>query len=229
MAGDSNHLAHQVANQLTGGRVLQEQISLRVQGYRHAIERHIPHGLLPTGLIIGNGARLDTSIDKIIQDSSKDALILTGVVGEIDAAIALMIHATRLRLGRTDECKTSYQLDMGKHLLHIGFYPNAILYQYHNCMFLEQWWQEISEQMIIGGFQTHNHHIALRHVSRILINVHMVKMERAVAGVHLHATLFHKPIITMRQEMNLLSAICQFAAIIATNGASTYYSVSHQR
>jgi hypothetical protein len=88
--------------------------------------------------------------------------------------------------------------------------------------------KQLGEQMIVDGFQPHNYYIALRHVSRMLVHIYMVEMEGTIAGIDLHATLFHKLIITMRQEMHLLSAICQLAAIKASYGSCTYYSVSHQ-
>ena len=139
MAGCSDNLAHEVTNQLTSGGILQQQVCLRVQGYSHTIEGHVPDGLLPTGLVIGYGTCLDSSIDEVIEDGSKQALILARIVGQIDAAIALMVHATWFRLGRADESETCHELNAREHLLNIGLDANTILYQYHNSLLMEQW------------------------------------------------------------------------------------------
>ena len=53
-------------DELTGGRVLQQEICLGVEGHGHTIEGHVPNGLLPTGFLVGNRGRLNTRICKII-------------------------------------------------------------------------------------------------------------------------------------------------------------------
>ena len=52
-------------------------------------------------------------------------------------------------------------------------------------------------------------------------------MERAVAGVHLQAVLFHILIVAVQQEVHLLSCMSQFRSVIPADGPSTYNSVSH--
>ena len=51
-------------------------------------------------------------------------------------------------------------------------------------------------------------------------------MERTVAGIHLHAMLLDKLIITMQQKVYLLSAIRQLAAILAADGSYSNDSVT---
>ena len=55
----------------------------------------------------------------------------------------------------------------------------------------------------------------------------MIEMERSVAGINLHATFLDVLIITVRQEMDLLTAMSQLAAIVAANGSNSDDSVSH--
>ena len=49
----------------------------------------------------------------------------------------------------------------------------------------------------------------------MLVDIDVIEMEGAIAGIDLHAVLLHVLIITMQQEMHLLSAISQLAAVIA--------------
>ena len=55
----------------------------------------------------------------------------------------------------------------------------------------------------------------------------MVYMEGTVTRVNLQAVLFDIVIVAMEQEMNVLSALGQFPAIIAANGTCSYNSVFH--
>lgn len=55
----------------------------------------------------------------------------------------------------------------------------------------------------------------------------MIQMERSVAGIYLHTMFLDKLIIAMQQEMHLLSAVCQFAAVIAADGTHSNDPVSH--
>jgi hypothetical protein len=59
------------------------------------------------------------------------------------------------------------------------------------------------------------------------IHMGLADMERTVARVYEQPVFFYKLIVTMRQEMYLLSAVCEFGAVIATDGTYAYYSVSH--
>ena len=141
-------------------------------------------------------------------------------------SILHMVHAARLRLGRADESQTSYQRYVWEHLLHIGLYADAILDEHYDGMFMKQRRQKFWKQMIVGCFQSDNHHIALRHILRILIHINLFQMERTVAGIHLHAMLLDKLIITMQQKVYLLSAIRQLAAILAADGSYSNDSVT---
>ena len=87
---------------------------------------------------------------------------------------------------------------------------------------MKQGREQRRQKMIVGCFQSHNHHVALRHLRSVLIDIDVLQMEGTVAGVHLHATLLDKLIITMRQEVHLLTAIRQLAAIIAADGSYSY-------
>ena len=138
-----------------------------------------------------------------------------------------MVHTTWLRLGRADKGETRYQLHIREHPLYIGLDTDTILNQHHSRVLMEQWGKQFRQQMIVDCFQTHNHHVALRHFLRMLINIDLIQMERSVAGIHLHAIFLHKLIITVRQEMDLLSAICQLAAVIAAYGTHANNSVTH--
>ena len=81
--------------------------------------------------------------------------------------------------------------------------------------------------MVIRRFQPHDHHIALRHILDMLIHVDMIEMEGTVAGIDLHAMFLHILIIAMRQEVHLLPAISQLAAVIAADGSHSDDSVLH--
>ena len=52
-------------------------------------------------------------------------------------------------------------------------------------------------------------------------------MEGAVAGVHLEAVLFDKLIVSMQEKMHILSRVCEFPAIVATNGSCSNDTVLH--
>jgi hypothetical protein len=75
-----------------------------------------------------------------------------------------MVHVTRLRLGRTDEGQTAYQRYVWEHLLYIGFNTDAVLDEYDGSLLMKQRRQQFWKQMIVGCFQSDNHHIALRHI-----------------------------------------------------------------
>ena len=209
------------------GGVLQQEVRTGIQCDGHPVERHIPHSLLPTGFLIGNRCSLYACIRKIIEDSIEDIFILAGVVAEVDASIALMIHAPRLCLGRADKGKSRHQLRVGKHLLHVGLHADTVLYQHHHGTLVQKGRQQFRKQVVVDGLQPHQHHVALRHILRILIDIDMLQVKRAVAGIDLHTTFLHKLIVTMRQEVYLLSAISQLAAIIASDGSDSDDSVSH--
>jgi hypothetical protein len=80
---------------------------------------------------------------------------------------------------------------------------------------------------MFGGFQSYKHHVALRHIRCVGIDQRMADMERTVAGVYLQSVRLYVLIITVREEMNLLPVVSQFAPVVAANGTKAYNSVSH--
>ena len=92
---------------------------------------------------------------------------------------------------------------------------------------MEQWWQQRLQLAVVHRLQTHQHHVALRHVIRRLIGAYIRQMKRAIAGVYLQAVLFHILIIAVQQEMYFLSCMSQFSSIKTSNGTSADDSVSH--
>ena len=107
-----------------------------MQGYSHAVKGHVPHGLLPAGLVILHQSRLDASLPEILGHSLHQRLVTTRVVGQVDAAVALVAHAARLRLGRADEGQTCTKLHAGEVALHVGLHADAVLDEDYQRVFV---------------------------------------------------------------------------------------------
>ena len=131
MLGSTHHLHHLLANELAGGRVLQQLVGLGVQGYGHTIERHVPDGLLPSCLMIFHQTRLYAGLAKLVDHGLHQCLVTARVVGQVDAAITLVTDKAGLGLGGTDEGQSGSELHTREHLLHILLNPNAVLDEHH--------------------------------------------------------------------------------------------------
>ena len=88
-----------------------------------------------------------------------------------------MIDKTGLCLGRTYKGQSSSQLHVGEHLLYIFLDTNAVLDEHYQRFRMEQWWQQRLQFAVVDRFQTHEHHVALRHVLRMLIGIDIIQMK----------------------------------------------------
>ena len=110
MLGSTDDLHHQLADELPGGRMLQQLVGLCAQGNGHAVEGHVPHGLLPACLVILYDAGLDARSAEVGGHLLNEGFASAGVVSQVDLPVALMVHAAWLRLCRTDECQSGSEL-----------------------------------------------------------------------------------------------------------------------
>ena len=201
-------------------------VGLGMQCHRHAIERHIPHRLFPPRLMVFHEPCLHARLQQVVAHSLK-CCVVTGVVGQVDAAIALVRHPSRFRLRRADESQSGSQVNLGKHFLHIGLHADAILYEHHHRFGVEQWWQERWKEMVVHRLEAHQYHVALRHVAGMGIRPDVVEMEVTVARIHLQSVLLHIFIILVKKEMYLISRLCEHGTIVAANRSCSDNTVRH--
>ena len=138
-----------------------------------------------------------------------------------------MIHNAWFGLVAADESKTGCEPGIRKEFFHVWFYAYSVLYHQYEGARVQQWCQQLPEQMIVCGLECHYHHIHLRHLFHIIIYIGCIKMEISIAWVDLYSMLAHIIIIAVQQEMHIKTSIGQFAAIIASYGTRSDNCILH--
>ena len=88
-----------------------------------------------------------------------------------------MVDPARTRFRRADERKPRRQLKPWEPLLHVLFNTDSVLDEDHKRIISYHWREQAFQQMVVDGFQTHEHHVALRHVVHVAIDCGAVEME----------------------------------------------------
>ena len=153
------------------------RIGLCVQGYGHTVERHVPYGFLPSCLVIFHEPGLYACSVEVGTDLLHERSITARVVGQVDLPVALVVDAAWLRLGRADEGQSCGELHIGESALHVFLYADAVLYEHHQRLLVEQGREERGKQVVVYRLQAHQHHIGLWHQLRVVVDEGLVQME----------------------------------------------------
>ena len=127
MLSSMNHFQHLLVDEFPSGWMLEQQVGLCVESHSHAIERHVPHSLLPSRFFVIDKSGLHTCLSEIREKRIETLGILATVIPKIDATITLMAHPAWFGFGRANESKSCHQGGIGKHSLHVGFHTDTVL------------------------------------------------------------------------------------------------------
>ena len=225
--GRPYHLQHEGTHKAVGGFIGQQGIGGGAESYGKPVERHVPHGFAPTGLVIFHLAGFNAGIGEVGHESGHAGGIPTAVVADVDAAFIQMFHHPGTVFGHADESQAGSELHVGEHLLHGSLHAHAVLDEHHQRVGLEQGWQQGREQVLVDRLQAHEHHIAGRHVGRPTIGIDRRQCETPGHGVYLQTVGRHLFVVAVQQKMHVFAGPGQLGTIVSADGACSNDSVKH--
>ena len=223
-AADFHHL---FVDEASGVGLRHQVLRLAAEGYGHAVEGHVPHGLAPSRRLVIDEVCLDVGGVQFGKQAVHHRRVGAGVVADVDGAVELVVDHAGLGLRRADEGEACCQGNAREHPLHVGLHADAVLDEHHEGGGLEQRRKEVAKQGVVVGLQPYEHHVARRHRARVLIDMGIRQMEVAQVGANLQPVLPDVFVVAVKQEVDFLSAPCQFRTVVAADGAGANHSVSH--
>ncbi len=74
--------------------------------------------------------------------------------------------------------------------------------------------QQTGKQTVVYRFQTHQNHIALRHLVCRIVGIYVIKMKTAVARINLQSACNNIVVVAMEQKVHILAGLSQLCAVI---------------
>ena len=84
-----------------------------------------------------------------------------------------------------------------------------------------------ASRAIRNGLKADKHHVALRHVVRVVVDQGPVEVKRPRTGIYLQAVLLDERVVAMKQEMDIMPALGQTRAVVAADATGPDYGIAH--